>query len=25
MASTTGNYLRSIWSDEDAVEPEPVT
>jgi predicted PurR-regulated permease PerM len=25
MASTAGNYLRSIWSDEDDVEPEPVT
>ena len=24
MASTTGNYLRSIWSDEE-VEPEPVS
>lgn len=23
IGSTTGNYLRSIWSDEDDVEPEP--
>lgn len=25
IASTTGNYLRSVWSDEDEVTPEPVT
>lgn len=25
IASSAGNYLRSIWSDEDRVEPQPVT
>ena len=25
IASTVGNYLRSLWSDEDNATPEPVS